>query len=61
MGITKANLQIDRLKFDKQHGQMGIEFEFNQPISLNSNMEPMPNLFITLKEICEIFQQLRKD
>ena len=61
MGITKANLQIESLRIDYQDNEMGIEFKFNQPIQLNTKMEPMTDIFIPNKHLCELFKLIRKD
>jgi len=61
MGVSKANLQIDALRIIESEKEMGIEFHMNQPISLNSKQAPVDKFFLSNKELCKIFQQLRKD
>lgn len=56
-----SKLRIERLCIDTQQNKIGITLSFNQPISLNSQMKPATDIFLSATELEKIIGLLRKD
>lgn len=59
--MAPSKLRIERLRIDTQQNKIGITLSFNQPISLNRQMQPATDIFLSVTELEKIIGMLRKD